>query len=48
MSIPVDKQHDHDFLIDAALDAGEAAEKRAEKAERERDELKKHTEEVKR
>jgi hypothetical protein len=40
MTIPVDEQHDHDCLIAAGLTAGEAAEKRAVEAERERDALK--------
>jgi len=39
MSVPVDEQHDHDCLIVAGLTAGEAAEKRAEAAEREREAL---------
>ena len=34
MSVPVDKENDHDFVIDAALDAGEKAEARVRELEK--------------
>jgi hypothetical protein len=38
MSVPVDKENDHDFVIDAALDAGERAEARMRELKSEKDE----------